>query len=197
MSTADNNKKLLHKILDKPFYNFSEVAIDVPILETTHISNFAYDKTSGELEIVNIVNRVTSSSSAQQQYHFVVNEFTVEVKNNSLKPINDFVLEIRLPLELVPREYLRMSEIGFQSNGTEIIKTINVNSKIYPNQTLVSEKFNVEINNSSAYCANKSDMVVKIFSDTGVSEIIFNLSEQFIVSNEYGQKLYLKDAVFR
>lgn len=196
MSNPESEVILKHKILNKKFYQFSDVVQVNHDLNIKSIPEFTYDKPAGGLEVVKLISRMTNGMSAENIYSFAVNEFYIEITNASSKAISDFVIEIRLPGSLAPRDYLHLNEIGFRSNGEYLIKSISVQSKLYPGQPYISEKFMVEVNRGNANKAKESNICINLFSEAGTKEYIFPLSEYFKVSGDYGQSNNLESTAF-
>jgi len=196
MSNPENESVLVRKLLNKQAYKFSDVTPVNYDLDVKPILEFTYNKHSVSLEVVKLISKMTNSMSMQNIYSFIVNEFYIEIVNTSSKSVSDFVIEVKLPGFMVPRDYLRLDEIGFKSTGEDLIKSISVESKLYPGQPYVSEKFMVEVNSENANRAKEANIHIKLFSEMGNRESIFPLSEYFKVSSNYDQSNNLTSTAF-
>lgn len=197
LSKKENEAALFRKLLDKPSYEFAEIGAVKPILEVKRPKDlFSLDETGEPIRIKKLLVRPTTSMSAAGVYGFAVNEFSVELENVVTTSIADYLIEIRIPVSMRSNRRLNMAESGFVSNGQFLIKNIAVSQKLFPGQSVVSDKFEIEVSASNYNQAREAEITIIVHSDLGKSAKDFKLADHFVINGDYGQKNDIRTTPF-
>ena len=191
LSKQQNSQNLFHKLEEKPLYFFEEVASTKPELSTKQSEEFLFTNSKKEpFEIVKLINTYTSSWSKEESYYYVLNEFSIEIKNVSTTTITDFDIDIIFPAHLVD------NSSDFTKDDENCIITHRNPCKFYPEKTIVTEKVLIKVTSNNFDEAINSIIKVVVYSEMGNVSKEFKLKDYFIVNNEYGQNIYLSDSQF-
>ncbi|MHA6248176.1 SEFIR domain-containing protein [Pontibacter sp. CAU 1760] len=191
LTKVEKQQDLFHKLLDKPLYDFEEVAPNLPILESIKPAEFSLSVTpSNPFEIVKFIATPGNASLSASKYDAVENECSIEIRNISGKTTDGFSVEIIFPCYLVENPY------EFVNDGEFCTIITDSSSKFFSNQTKHTDRFTIKVTSHNYHKALNSTVKVTVYSELGMSTKEFQLKDVFITGKPYGEIEYLADAQF-
>jgi SEFIR domain len=180
LSNKKNLNELYAKLQNVKTIEFSEVGTKKPIIEKTVIPKFAIQEQN--LEVGNLNCSVDNSSQFAQLFTKIEFDLNLEIVNNSKETFSDYSIEAFYPV----------NSTNFDTNGriekNYKIITYENNPKLFPTQTRSIKLESLIVRNNNADEIIASNLLVKIFTDKGVSEKEFPLKEVLIIRSIYGDK---------
>jgi len=176
LSNHDNFNNLYAKLQNEKLIDFSEVAKSKPTVIKKKIDNF--DLNEKGLEIYELKSKIYSSSQFAKLLTKVEYELNLTIKNNLKTAINDFSIEVHYPI------YSAGQQDGRIEDGRVVIQYEN-QPKLFPNQSRTLKIENLIIRNNNAEEILNSSIIIKIFSDSGITEQIYKLTEILTINMDY------------
>lgn len=180
LSNKKNLNELYAKLQNVKTIEFAEVGTKKPIIEKTVIPKFAIQEQN--LEVGNLNCSVDNSSQFAQLFTKIEFDLNLEIVNNSKETFSDYNIEVFYPV----------NSTNFDTNGriekNHKIITYDNNPKLFPTQTRSIKLESLIVRNNNADEIIASNLLVKIFTDKGVSEKEFPLQEVLITRSVYGDK---------
>jgi hypothetical protein len=184
LSDKKNLNELYAKLQNVKTIEFADVGPKKPAIEKTVIPKFEVEEKN--LEIGDLLTNMDNGSQFGQLYTKIEFDLNLEIKNGTKESFSDYNIEVSYPVNSTS------FDVNGRIEGKSKIVTYDKNSKIFPGQTRTIKLENLIIRHSNADELLNTPIVVKIFTDKGVIEKIFPLSEILTVKNMYGdQKLTL------
>ena len=180
LNDTKNLNELYAKLQNVKTIEFAEVGKKKPIIEKTVISKFAIQEQN--LEVGNLNCRVENSSLFAQLFTKIKFDLNLEIVNNSKETYSDYNIEVFYPV----------NSTNFDTNGriekNHKIITYDNNPKLFPKQTRSIKLENLILRNNNADEILATNLLVKIFTDKGISEKEFPLQDVLVTRSIHGDK---------
>lgn len=180
LSNKKNLNELYAKMQNVKTIEFAEVGTKKPIIEKTIIPKFAIQEQN--LDVGNLNCSVGNISQFAQLFTKIEFDLNLEIVNNSKETFSDYNIEVFYPL----------NSTNFDTNGriekNHKIITYENNPKLFPTQTRSIKLESLIVRNNNVDEIISSNLLVKIFTDKGVSEKEFPLQEVLITRSVYGDR---------
>jgi isoleucyl-tRNA synthetase len=178
ISKEENWNKLFAKLENEKIYDFAPVASNKPQISKTIIEDFSIKVKKKAIEIVRIIMNNVGHGTNGGIYTSYEKELKIEIKNVGESTISNFTIEV-----LIPQEF---------TNGGELVQDRKKkytwdNNKLFASQDFISPKgLNLIVNQGNIRNVETSKIEVKVFSDEGVIEKVFDLQD-FVIDKKYNE----------
>jgi hypothetical protein len=171
-------KKLFAKLLDQKLYEFSEVADELPKIEVSKTTSLFAKK---EI-IISDIKLNTTTGTASYLYQLLKNielELNLTFTNESENTLNDYNIEIHYPKHTVSYE------VDGRIDGDYKVVTIEESNRIFPHQTKSIRLEKIILRNYTIHEIINKKIIIKIFTEKGLTEKTFPLNE-FLINDFNG-----------
>ncbi|GAB3899980.1 SEFIR domain-containing protein [Spirosoma agri] len=195
INLSENNEnekqKLFAKLLDKKLYEFSAVADVLPVV-TAKKTNSLFSENSNPIEDIKLQIREDNSSYFAQLIKNIEFQPRLTFKNSSKSPINEYSIEIYYPRGTIS------FEVNGRVEGEYIVVTLDETTRLFPQQIKSIILNNFTLRNYTIDQVIDKSIIVKIYTDEGISEKSFPIKEftiknSFIGEHKIDTKLFLKE----
>jgi hypothetical protein len=180
LTNKKNLNELYAKLQNVKTIEFAEVGPNKPVIEKTVIPKFAIQ--DHNLEVGNLNCSIDNSSQFGQLFTKIEFDLNLEIVNNSKQTFSDYNIEISYPI----------NSTNFDANGriekNNKIITYDKNPKLFPTQTRTIKLESLIVRNTNVRDILASNLFVKLFTDKGISEKEFALSDVLIIRSVYGEE---------
>jgi hypothetical protein len=107
-------------------------------------------------------------------------DVSVKIANEGPNPIDQFSIEIHLPIELLARPHTYIAEDGYA-----IIRE-DYNTRLFKGQSKTSQSYKTTITPSIITKVFGKPIIVKVYSDSDLEEKTFKLADSFHLRNNNG-----------
>jgi hypothetical protein len=184
----DEKKKLFAKLLNKKLYEFSQVANELPKIEASKTTPLFTKK---EI-IISDIKLNTTTGTASYLYQLLKNielELNLTFTNESENTLNDYNIEIHYPKHTVSYE------VDGRIDGDYKVVTIEESNRIFPHQTKSIRLEKIILRNYTIHEIIDKEIIIKIFTEKGLSEKTFPLNE-FLINDFNGLPKKIDLALF-
>lgn len=190
LSNPENEDRLFLKLQDLPEFDIEPVAAEKPHIAAKPIPEFKMGEAAAEedvgevkgIKILNLNRTFVGASSSARLYKNIEFKLKVVILNQNEKSIAEYSVEVIVPKNLTNHDA--------KGKIDEVNKTFkhNSDSKLFSGQEIEVEIGNLKVTNEFAEEAFQNDVIVKVYSDLGVAEKRFPISEMLIVSDFGGYR---------
>ena len=181
-------KKLFAKLLDKKLYEFSEVANELPKIET-HKTTSLFTKKENIISDIKLNTKTGTASYLYQLLKNIELDLNLTFTNESENTLNEYNIEIHYPKQTVS------FEVDGRIDGDYKIVTIEESNRIFAHQTKSIKLEKIILRNYTIHEIIDKEIIIKIFTEKGLIEKIFPLNE-FIINDFNGLPKKLDLALF-
>ena len=181
LTKSDNYNDLFAKLKNENLIEFSEVALEKPIIQKKVIQRFELN--DEKIEVVKINSIFDGSSQFYNLYQKIDFKLQIELKNDTIEGISDYNIEIHYPLKLTNYD------VAGRIEGEYKICLYEKCPKIFPGQSKNINLENVSLTHSYAEKVLKDTITVKVYSDKGLlTEKKFPVEDVLLVNNGHGNE---------
>lgn|GEM_PF-1051298 len=171
---SQGDEKLIRKLNDEDEYLFSEVAPKRPSFAPITIEDFRPNASLLKIDEPKVDQSDTSLFGGL--YRYVRFSIAPKFSNLSAKPIDGFSYTIKLRRELIPDDYHLASQDGY------LTKQVDVEKKLFPQQTFTGKEFQVLISATSLSQILETTISVTVYTDNGPVSSEFPVNTLFKLS---------------
>lgn len=185
--------RLFAKLLDQNLFEFAEVASTKPVLTPVFSTPFEVDIKNAIIDIAEIASLNAKQSGGLSQaslYNYIDYTLNVSVQNNSTHLLKELNVEISIPSSMFLHLDYESYEYQFVGNRVIITRAIQ---NLFPKQVKNTELFSVRINYTSIDTLLQEFINTKLFTEHGIKERMFSISENFYIHGDYEVKPITKD----
>ncbi|MBF4472720.1 SEFIR domain-containing protein [Flavobacterium sp. HJJ] len=181
-------QKLFAKLLDKKLYEFSKVANELPKIKKSETPAL-FSKKENLVSDIKLNNTTGTASYLYQLLKNIELDLNLTFTNSTDSTLNEYSIEIHYPKHTVSYE------VDGRVEGEYKIVTLEESNRIFSHQTKSIKLEKIILRNYTIHEIIDKTIIIKIFTEKGVSEKEFPLNE-FIIRDFNGSPKKLDLSLF-